>query len=415
VSSMEGTDYTMISPEEALAIILEHTPVLEPIRVPFMQALNHVLAEEIIALEDSPPFAASSVDGFAIVAQNSAPLRRIVGEQTAGFVADLRVEPDTAVRITTGAPLPPGADAVIKVEQTKEEDGKVRLLNTVRPGDNVRPPGQDIAKGQAVLAAGMILGAAEIGVLATTGRREITVYPWPILAVMSTGDEIVEPGELPAPGQIRDVNRYSLMAVARQLGCQVVDLGIARDRPGDLDLDGRFERGLQQANVILTSGGVSVGVRDLVKPLLEARGTVHFGRVRVKPGKPLTFATVEGRQVFSLPGNPVSALVTFEVFVRPALLKMAGYTHLDRPRRQVTLRHTVQHEADRTEFQRAIVAWRGGNYYAMTTGYQGSARMLSLVGANALLKLPSGKGDFAAGQEVEALIIGDIFEEVQDS
>jgi gephyrin len=404
---MKTSEYPMITVEEAIEIVLKNVSALEPVRVPLAGALQRVLAEDIVAAEDMPPFAASAKDGFAVIAADDSPVRRVVGEQLAGANADLRLEPGTAIRITTGAPLPPGADAVVMLEQCRESGGEIRLLTAVRPGDEVRPAGEDVARGQAVLARGTLLGPAELGLLAATGHSEVLVHPTPSVAVVSTGDELVEPADSLAPGQIRDANRYSLMAEVRQLGCRAIDLGIVRDRPGDLE--SLFERGLQEADATLTSGGVSMGVRDLIKSLLESRGTVHFGRVYTKPGKPVTFATVAGKPFFALPGFPVSALVTFEIYVRPALLKMAGHTRLARPTRQVTLRHAVRHTADRTEFQRAVVTWEDGRYYATTTGQQSSGRLLSMVGANALLKLPYRHGDFAAGEAVEAIIIGDIY------
>lgn len=403
---MQNTEYPMITVEEAIEIVLRNVPVLEPVRVPLAESLQRVLSEDIVAAEDMPPFAASAKDGFAVIAADDSPVRRVIGEQFAGASTDLCLEPGTAMRITTGAPLPPGADAVVMVELCREDDGGVRLLATVRPGDEVRPAGVDIARGQTVLARGTLLGPSELGLLATTGHHLIPVYPTPTVAVMSTGDELVEPSESLAPGKIRDANRYSLAAELRRIGCRVVDLGIVRDRPGEMEE--RFERGLREADALLTSGGVSVGERDLVKSLLESRGKIHFGRVYTKPGKPVTFATVEGKSVFALPGFPVSALVTFEIYVRPALLKMAGQAHPTRPTRPVTLRHGVKHDSDRMEFQRAVVTWEDGRYYAATTGRQDSGRLLSMVGANALLKLPYRRGDFAAGEEVEAIIVGEI-------
>jgi molybdenum cofactor synthesis domain-containing protein len=226
---------------------------------------------------------------------------------------------------------------------------------------------------------------------------------------MSTGDELVEPGEPLQPGQIRDSNRFTLMSAVREVGGVPIDLGKVKDQAAVLQAT--IERGLRQADALLTSGGVSMGQLDLVKPYLAARGTIHFGRVRAKPGKPVTFATVEGVPAFAMPGFPVSALVSFEIYVRPALLKMAGYTRLARPRRRVTLTHAVGHAAGRTEFQRAVVTRHpDGHYTAVTTGFQGSGRLLSMSGANALLVLPYEVGDFPAGAEVEALITGPLNE-----
>ncbi len=401
---MVRSKYPMIPVEEARRIVLDHVSVRAAGEVSFQEALGRVLAEDVDATEDMPPFAASAKDGFAVRAADGLAPRRLLGEQHAGVVTDLRVEPGTAVRITTGAPVPPGADAVVMVEYTDVDDGVVMIHKAVRPRDDVRPAGQDIARGQRVLTAGTPIGPPEIGLLAAVGRVRVSVHPPPRVAVMSTGDELVEPRETPGPSQIRDSNRYTLAAAARRAGAEVVDLGHAPDTVPALTA--QIRHGLAEADVVVTSGGVSMGELDLVKPLLEQIGTVHFGRVRIKPGKPVTFATVDGKPFLALPGFPVSSLVAFEVFVRPALRKMAGHSELFRPRRCARLRHDVQHAADRPEFQRAVVEWEGNRLLASTTGFQGSGRLLSLVGANALLALPEGPEDFRAGDEVEALLLG---------
>ncbi len=406
---MPESSYPMISIEEAVQIILREVHPLAPVRVPFAGALGLILAEDVYADEPLPPFRAASVDGYAVIAADPAPVRRVIGEQAAGYLADLTVIPGTAARVTTGAPIPNGADAMVMVEFTEEHAGQVTVKTKVEAGSNIRPVGQDLAQGQLVLSRGIRLGAPEIGLLAMVGRREVLAHPAPRVAVMSTGDELVEPGEPLKPGQIRDSNRFSLMNAVREAGGAPIDLGTVKDQAEVLQAT--IERGLREANALLTSGGVSMGRLDLVKPYLAARGTIHFGRVRAKPGKPVTFATVDGVPAFGMPGFPVSAMVSFEIYVRPALLKMAGHTRLDRPRRRVTVTHAVRHEAGRTEFQRAVVTRHpDGHYTAATTGFQGSGRLLSMSGANALLVLPYEVGDFPAGSEVEALITGPLHE-----
>jgi molybdenum cofactor synthesis domain-containing protein len=240
------------------------------------------------------------------------------------------------------------------------------------------------------------------------GQTMVTIYRRPKVAVMSTGDEIVEPHQKPKPGQIRDANRFSLMGAVRQAGAEPLDLGIMQDKANSLQET--IERGLAEADVLLTSGGVSMGQLDLVKPYLATRGTIHFGRVNTKPGKPVTFAMVDGKPCFAVPGFPVSALVSFEIFVRPALLKMAGHPHIYRPREKAILSHPVHHAAARTEFQRVILTRRqsDGKLLTSTTGFQGSGRLLSMVGANGLMILPHGQGDFEAGTVVEAIILGPV-------
>jgi molybdenum cofactor synthesis domain-containing protein len=405
--------YPMISVEEAVETVLRHVAPLTPVKVPFDDALGLVLAQDVAAVEPMPPFAASAVDGYAVIAADTSSIRQVIGEQMAGDVTDLRVVPGTAVRVTTGAPLPPGADAMVMVESVAEDtDGCIRLLNSVQAGANVRPVGQDLAAGQLVLPHGCRLGAAEIGLLATVGQIEVLVHPRPRVAVMSSGDELVEPGDPLHPGQIRDSNRFTLLSAVREAGGQPIDIGRMIDQPQAVSL--ALERAVHEADAVLTSGGVSMGQRDLIKPYLASRGHLHFGRVRAKPGKPVTFATVDGVPVFAMPGFPVSALVSFEIYVRPALLKMAGHSHLLRPRQRVFLEHSIRHDADRTEFQRAVVKrLADGRCVARTTGHQGSGRLLSMVGANALLVVPAEQGSFDAGTELEAWLVGPVLEDGQ--
>jgi molybdenum cofactor synthesis domain-containing protein len=404
----------MLPVEEAIDIVLSEVRPLAPARMPFTQALGLVLAEDVHAGEPMPPFRAASVDGFAVVAADPSPVRRLVGEQVAGYIGDVQVAAGTAVRVTTGAPVPPGADAMVMVEFTEERDGNVEIKTEVEAGSNIRPAGQDLAQGELVLARGTPLGAPEIGLLAMIGHTQVLAHPAPRVGVMSTGNELVEPDILLKPGQIRDANRFSLMSAVREAGGIPIDLGKVSDEAKKLQET--IERGLRQAHALLTSGGVSMGHLDLVKPYLAQRGTIHFGRVRAKPGKPVTFATLEGVPVFAMPGFPVSALVSFEIYVRPALLKMAGHARLHRPRRRVTLTHDVSHAAGRTEFQRAIITRDAqGRYTATTTGFQGSGRLASMHGANALLILPHLQEDPVAGAEVEAIMTGPVQETILKS
>jgi molybdenum cofactor synthesis domain-containing protein len=366
-------------------------------------ALDTVLAQEVIAHEDLPPFPSSAKDGFAVIAADTTNPRRLIGEQTAGYVADVRVEPGTCVRITTGAPLPPGADAVIMVEYTQEAREMVTMQRQVAPQADVRPVGQDIRRGQRVLEVGTRLGPQEIGLLASLGYTTIRVYPRPRVAVLSTGNEIVEPDLQPGPGQIRDSNRYALMAAVQRAGGIPVSLGIGSDERQELTA--KIVHGLETCDALITSGGVSMGDLDLIKPILESHGQVHFGRVNMKPGKPLTFATMAGKPVFALPGFPVSSLVSFEVFVRPALLQMAGHSLLLRPRVPVTLAESLQGDAWRPEFHRATLVREQGAFVARSTGMQSSARLLSMVGANGLLVLPKQDKPFVAGSTVMAMLL----------
>jgi molybdenum cofactor synthesis domain-containing protein len=402
---MPESPYPMILVDEALNIIQREVQLLLPVKLSFTEALGLVLAEDVFADEPMPPFAAASVDGYAVIAADGPGWHQIVGDQMAGYVAGLRVQLGTAARVTTGAPIPPGADAMVMIEQTEERDDQVNIMATdLQAGANIRPVGQDIKQGQLVLPKGTVLGPPELGLLGTVGKTDVSVYRRPRVAVMSTGDEIVEPNERPAPGQIRDANRFSLMGVVKQAGAETLDLGIVRDKTGSLEAT--IERSLTDADALLTSGGVSMGQLDLVKPYLAKRGTIHFGRVNTKPGKPVTFAMVDGKPVFAMPGFPVSALVSFEVFVRPALLKMAGHSNIYRPREKAVLTREFRHSADRTEFQRVVLTRRSdGTLSASSTGFQGSGRLLSMVGANGLVVLPHGWGNFEAGSVVDALIL----------
>jgi len=400
---MSESPYPMISPDEAFRLVTTSVQTLAPVRVPLDEALGHVLATEVRAGENVPPFRSSAMDGYAVIAADTTEEREVLGEQDAGHVSAFQVRPGTAVRIMTGAALPEGADAVIPVEYAREAHGRVRFIKTFPAGANVRPVGQDLALGDLLLSPGLVLGAAEIGLLATVGQTEVTVYPRPRVAIMATGDELVPMEQTPGPGQIRDSNSHALAAFVRQVGGVPIMLGIVRD--DEEALRQAILEGLERADMIVSSGGVSMGRRDLIKPILERMGIIHFGRLAQKPGKPTTFATLRGKPFFGLPGFPVSSLVSAELYVRPALRVMAGFTTLRRPEITVRLLHDIRHEPDRTEFQRAVVTWKDGQALARNTGDQVSGRLLSLVGANALLRLPQGIGDLRAGDEVSALLI----------
>ena len=400
---MRESPYPMISVADAHDIVLREVSPLPPESRTFTEVAGLVLAEDVFATEPMPPFPAATVDGYAVVAADRGP-RQVIGDQMAGYIASLEIKPGFAARVTTGAPIPSGADAMVMIEDTDEHDGVLEMHTTVEPGNCIRPVGVDIESDQRVLPAGAVLKPAEVGLLAMIGQVEVRVYPRPRIAVMSTGDEIVEPGQSMQPGQIRDANRFTLMEALRQAGATPVDLGIVRDQ--EANLADTINRGLAMADGILTSGGVSMGQLDLVKPYLAEHGDLHFGRVNTKPGKPVTFGTLQGKPFFAMPGFPVSALVSFEVFVRPALLKMAGHSTFHRPRRQVVLAHDVQHSSARTEFQRVMLSRsEDGTLMAESTGVQASSRLLSMRDANGLIVLPHGQGDFAAGSVVEALVL----------
>ena len=417
---MRESSYPLVSVEDALAGVLSRVAPMQVRELPLQEALGLVLAEDVHAALDLPSFRAAVVDGFALRAADGSAARRLVGEQMAGAPLDLVVDAGTAVRITTGAPVPPGADVVIKVELSDEESGWVtpHQGETLMAGQNIRPVGSDIAAGELVLRAGQMLGPAELGMLASLGRSHAPVHRRPLVGVFSTGDELADFGQVLGPGQIYDSNRATLLAAVAQAGGQPLDLGILRDQPGELERG--LARGLAQADVLVTSGGVSMGELDLLKPLLERWGAVHFGRVRMKPGKPLTFATLPARSadgeiaadqparpVFALPGNPVSSLVTFQLFVRPAIRRMLGIGHAGLPFLEVTLGHSFRLDPERAEFHRVTLTREDGQIVARSTGSQASSRLLSAAGADGLLVLEQADGLLPAGSRRPVLLLND--------
>jgi len=396
--------FPMLAVDAARQLIMAHVAPLGVEEIEVLAAEGRVLAADIRSPEDVPDVPKAAMDGYALRAADGLAPRIVVAELTAGMAPGLTIPPGGAARIMTGAPMPAGADAMIPVELTEERDGVLLIQRELRPGDYVHVPGQDIARGELVLARGTPLGPAEIGLLATLGVTRAPAYRRPRVAVLATGDEVAEPDDPRQPGGVRDSNRYALLAAAREAGCDTISLGIARD-------DYAAQRaaiaaGLEQADVLITSGGVSMGTRDLIKPILAELGTLHFGRVAFKPGKPTTFATVGGRLAFGLPGYPVSSLVSFEVFVRPALRALQGDARPERPRARVALAEPIQPSPDRPEYQRVAVRFAGSRLVAESTGGQGSSRLLSLRGANALLLVPPGDALLPAGAELEALLTG---------
>lgn len=400
-------DDRLLPPEEALQIVLSQVRPLSTETVPLAEAGDRILAAPLVADQDLPPFAAATMDGYAVIAGDVSPWREIIGEQFAGSMSEIEVTPGTAARITTGAPLPLGADAVVPVENTELADDHVVIhQESVTDGENVRPVGADLREGDVLIEAGATIGPAEIGLLASLGHGTVSVFRRPRISVLSTGDELVEPHETPGPGQIRDSNRFSLVVAARRAGAEVVWSGHAPDEVGALR-DLLAER-IAESDIVLTSGGVSMGDKDLVKGLLGELATVHFRRLFMKPGKPLNFATVGDTLIFGLPGNPVSALVGFEIFVQAAIRAMAGRTDVVPRTVPVILSHDVE-SGDRLEYQRAVV-WADGEgvLHARNTGSQISARLMSLVGANAFLLVAPRETPYRAGEQLQAIIRGPI-------
>jgi len=391
--------------DEALTRILERFRPLEPEERDLIDALGQVLADDVRAPNDVPPFTNSAMDGFAVrsgdVAEASAarPVRLpVAGDVPAGAAADPLAR-GSAARIMTGAPLPDGADAVVRFEDTDGGADVVAIHRAVTSQENVRLAGEDVRAGEVVLAAGTVIRPAEVGVLATAGRRQVRVVRRPRVAVLSTGDEVVEIEEGPGPGKIRDANRYSISAAVRAAGGVPVPLGIVRDTADQLR---SALRRAAQEDVIVTSGGVSVGDYDFVKVVMRELGQMNFWSVSMRPGKPLAFGEVLGTPIFGLPGNPVSALLTFELFARPAILKMQGRSRLHRPRATARLVEDVPKPSHLRFFGRAIYDPATGT--VRTTGPQGSGILRSMALANCLLDLPIGPDRVEAGSEVTILL-----------
>ena len=407
MSMQRESSWPMVSVADAHAAIarVSATP-LGTERVPSHQATGRVVAQTVTATADMPAEARSTIDGYAIRSSDGDVPRHVVGELTAGDGQQVILLAGQAVRIMTGAPLPAGADAAVMVERTQESAGVLTYTGTVRAGECVIQPGSDMRAGDVVMPVGSVISAGDVGLLTNIGLRHVTVYRRPVVAVLSTGDEVYEYDEPLPYGGVRDSNSPALLAAIAAAGCEGISLGIAPDQP-ELQR-ARVMAGLARADVLITSGGVSMGTRDFIKPLLAELGQVQFGRIAFKPGKPTMCAVVGSTVVFGLPGNPVSSLVSFEVFVRPALRRLMGDATPERPRVPVHLVDFIMPSPDRPEYMRAIVRWQDGRLVATTTGAQGSSRLLSMRAANALLIIAPGEQRLHAGSLVDALLVGDV-------
>lgn len=398
----------MLTVDEALSTILNHAAPLETEERALDDALGRVLAEQVTADGDIPPFTNSAMDGFAVCAADVAaasedsPVRlKVLADEPAGTVVTVEVRPGTAVRIMTGASMPAGADAVVPVEHTSGERDLVEVRRSVRRGGNVRHAGEDVRAGEVVLQPGAVLRPAELGMLASVGRPRVRVVRAPVVAVITTGDELVSAGETPGPGQIRNSNIHALGAQVWAAGA--TPLPFARVGDTRTEVQDALVQAWAQADVLVTSGGVSVGEWDHVKAVLEELGAVQvFWGVRQKPGRPMAFWMWDGKLVFGLPGNPVSCMLCFEEYVRPALRRMMGFTLLHRPVRVAALAEGFEKAATdrRTHFLRVVVQEKGGRLNAHSTGPQGSGILSSLVRANALAVIFGDAGSVAPDGEV---------------
>jgi molybdopterin molybdotransferase len=416
---------SMISVEEARDRILAFFSRLQPESVPLLDALGQVVAQDIVAPFDIPPLDNTGMDGYAVHAsdtegasEQSPRTLRVIGDLAAGYIMDTPVGRGEAVRIMTGAPMPPGADAVVPFEETDEplrevgqaaqKGASVQVFKAARPAANIRFRAEDVRQGQVVVPAGRVVRPSEVGVLSSIGLAEVPVFRRPVVAILSTGDEVTEPGQPLLPGHIYDANAHAVAAMVRKFGGIPRLLGIARDTVEDLTA--KLHLGLE-ADMIVTSAGVSRGDFDVVKDVLARKGRIDFWTVRMKPGKPLAFGAfqaADGRRVphLGLPGNPVSSMVSFELFGRPAIFTMLGRSDWQRPVVKAITRDAVVNTDARRFYARCIVTTGAdGRLYADLTGPQGSGILTSMSAANALTVIPEDLPRANPGDEIDVMML----------
>lgn len=410
----------MISVDQALDEVLGRVDVLDTEESPILGCLGQVLAEDVYSPIDIPPLDNSAMDGFAVRSEDtrgaspqSPRSLRVIGISIPGSICSHQVEPGAAVRIMTGAPVPQGADSVVRFEDTdkqgrEETSSEIGILTEVQVGTDIRRAGEDVTRGTIILPGGTVVRPPVVGVLASLGRATVTVIRRPVVTILTTGDELVDVGQPLPLGKIYNSNAYSIAALVLRCGGIPRMLGVALDSK-EL-LAGRLGGGLD-ADILITTGGVSLGDYDVVKDVVEKQGEIVFWRVRLKPGKPLVFGMLragESRHIpyFGLPGNPVSSMVTFELFVRPAILKMAGRENLARPVIRAVVGEPIVNEDGRRIFARAVVEKRDGQYFARLTGPQGSGILTSMALANGLVIVPEDKARVEAGDVVQVMMMG---------
>jgi molybdopterin molybdotransferase len=405
----------MIPVKEARDVILRQIPVLGTEKVDLLSALGRVLAEDVVAPYNVPPHNNSAMDGYAVRAEDvqhastEQPVTLdVIDDLPAGYVSRHRLRQGQAIRIMTGAPVPEGADSIVRVEETERVgNNEVRVLKAVPPQYDMRLAGEDISKGDTVLKQGTAIRAAEVGLLASLGRSFIQVYQRAQVAILSTGDELAEIDEPLQPGKIMNSNSYSLAALVLETGANPIQLGIARDTRADLEA--KFAAGVR-ADAIISSGGVSVGDYDLVKEILNQSGSqMQFWKVRMKPGKPQAFGTIQGTPTFGLPGNPVSSMVSYEIFVRPALLHMMGHARIYRTIVTARIQEEIRKTDERKHFVRVVLSKTRGKYIASTTGAQGSGILSSMSKANGLAVIHEERMLVRSGEEVPVMVLDQSF------
>jgi len=413
----------LLSVEQALEKILGYVDVLEVETRPVLDCLGQVLAEDVYSTINIPPLDNSAMDGYAVRAEDTRGateqtprLLRVIDTIAAGSISECEVEPGTTARIMTGAPVPKGADSVVRFEDTDETQrqrisGEIGILREAKPGQNIRRAGEDVTQGALVLSSGIVIRPSEVGVLASLGRNEVKVIRRPVVAVLATGNELVNINQALPPGKIYNSNSYSVAALVQRYGGIPKILGIALD--SESSLVASLRKGLD-ADMLITTGGVSMGDYDVVKDVLVKQGEIAFWTVRMKPGKPLAFGMVKGldetgvtRNIphLGLPGNPVSAMVTFELFARPAILKMMGKKNLAKPVIEAVIEGPIVNNDGRRVFTRVIVGKRNGLYFARQTGPQGSGILTSMSLANGLVIIPEDKSGVEAGDVVQVMML----------
>jgi molybdopterin molybdotransferase len=404
----------MISVEEALDKILSHTQSLGFEKVSLLESLGRVTGEDVNARRDIPPLDNSGMDGYAVraidieKASTDFPARlQVIEDLPAGFVSQKTLRQGQAIRIMTGAPIPKGADAVVPVEETQKEGFRVLMFRAIALGGCIRKAGEDIKQGDRVISRGDVLRPAEVGMLAATGRSSVSVFQRPLVSILCTGEELVDVDEPTGDAKIVSSNSYTLAAQVKECGALPVQLGIARDRKEDVVE--KLRQGLR-ADVLISSAGISVGDYDFVKEALKDLGMeMVFWKVAMKPGKPMAFGTIHGKPVFGLPGNPVSSMVSFEQFVRPALLKMMGHRQIFRPVVEATLQEEIRKEPGRRHYLRAVVSFRNDQFVVSTTGSQGSNILNSMVRANGLIVISEEQECVRAGEKVKVQLLSSEF------
>ena len=413
----------MLSVEQALERILGYVCVLEVEQSPILDCLGQVLAEDVYATVDIPPLDNSAMDGYAVrsedtcgATEQSPRFLHVIDTVAAGSISEYEVKPGTAIRIMTGAPVPKGADSIVRFEDTDEAQRKgvadeIGVLREVEPGRDTRRVGEDISQGSLVLSRGMVIRPSEIGVLASLGRSTVKVIRRPVVAILATGNELVDTSEPLPRGKIYNSNSYSVAALVLRYGGIPRILGIALD--SESSLVAGLRRGVD-ADMLITTGGVSMGDYDVVKDVLAKQGEITFWTVRMKPGKPLAFGTIKGHSKagvtrniphLGLPGNPVSAMVTFELFARSAILKMMGKKNLAKPTVEAVIEAPIVNSDGRRIFARAVVEKRGGQYFAQLTGPQGSGILTSMSQANGLVVVSEDKSRVEAGDVVPVMML----------